>query len=26
LNMQDIYNGTTAKAFICLDVDAVPYV
>ena len=26
LNMQDIYNGTTAKAFICLEIDAVPYV
>lgn len=26
LNMQDIYNGTTAKAYICLEIDAVPYV
>ena len=26
LNMQDIYNGTDAKAYICLDIDAVPYV
>ena len=26
LNMQDIYNGTAAKAYVCLDIDAVPYV
>ena len=26
LNMQDIYNNTAAKAYICLEIDAVPYV
>lgn len=26
LNMQDVYNNTSAKAYILLDVDAVPYV
>lgn len=25
LNMQDIYDGTTASAFMCLDVEAIPY-
>lgn len=25
LNMQDIYNGTNARAYMCLDVEAVPY-